>query len=231
MREKAVLFAAALVIFFLFSAGLPAAVAETADTYSVTVDRVVQISGWGLVTVNDTFKVWNNSTALLGDVPIGLPRNLTAGLRYLAARDDQNRVLTVERDIDSSAETYWFRVNLAEELPNGKNYTFTVTYVFTNVFTRAPAGGFVYEFVTTPILRVRGAYENMTIIAGAASQFSIPPESELVQTSEGGYAKVKGNFAPIEPYTTESLVLEMTSTMSKYYRPAIAINLELPHWD
>jgi hypothetical protein len=210
MRERTIVCATALVIMFILSAGLSAVVAEPAPQYSVKVDRVAQIGGWGLVTVNDTFTIWNNSTDVLGNVPIGLPRDFTSGLKYLAARDDQNRVLTIERDLDSSSETYWFRVNFAKALARNENYTFTVTSLFTNVLVPVPAG-FQYRFVTTPVLQVKGTSENMTIIAGAQSKFSIPQGFNLTETLDGTYARLSGYFAPMEAYTTESIVLNMTS--------------------
>ena len=211
MREKAIMCATALMIIFLLSVGLPAVTAEPAPAYAISVDRVVQIGGWGLVTVNDTFTLRNNSTAPLGDVPIGLPRNITAGLRYLGARDDQNRTLTVERDLDSSSGTYWYKVNFPRALVYNETYVFTATQVFTNLLVTG-AGGFQCKFVTTPILQVRGTSENMTIIASAASKFSIPQEFNFTEASEGGYMHVKGFFAPVEPYATTPLVLNMTST-------------------
>lgn len=211
MRERTIVCAVALVIMSILSAGLSAVIAEPAPQYSVKVNRVAQIGGWGLVTVNDTFTIWNNSTDVLGNVPIGLPRGFTSGLKYLAARDDQNRVLAIERDLDSSSETYWFRVNFAKALARNENYTFTVTSLFTNVLVPVPAG-FQYRFVTTPVLQVKGTSENMTIIAGAQSKFSIPQGFNLTETLEGGYARLSGYFAPMEAYTTESIVLNMTST-------------------
>jgi len=72
--------------------------------------------------------------------------------------------------------------------------------------------GFQYRFVTTPVLQVKGTSENMTIIAGAQSKFSIPQGFNLTETLEGGYARLSGYFAPMEAYTTESIVLNMTST-------------------
>jgi len=211
MRERTIVCAVALVIMFILSAGLSAVIAEPAPQYSVKVDRVAQIGGWGLVTVNDTFTIWNSSTDVLGNVPIGLPRGFTSGLKYLAARDDQNRVLTIERDLDSSSETYWFKVNFAKALARNENYTFTVTSLFTNVLVPHPAG-FQYRFVTTPVLQVKGISENMTIIAGAQSKFSIPQGFNLTETLDGAYARLSGYFAPMEAYTTESIVLNMTST-------------------
>jgi len=211
MREKAIFCAVALVIIFLVSTGLPAVTAQPASEYAVRINRVAQIGGWGLVTVNDTVTVRNTSTSPLGDVPIGLPRDLTRGLRYLAARDDRNTVLAIERDLDSSSETYWFKVNFARALAYNETYKFTVTSLFTNVLV-PNAAGFQYRFVTTPILRVKGASENMTIMAGAESKFSIPHELNLTETSELGGVYLRGYFAPIEPYTTESIVLNMTST-------------------
>lgn len=211
MRERTIVCAVALVIMFILSAGLSAVIAEPAPQYSVKVDRVAQIGGWGLVTVNDTFTIWNSSTDVLGNVPIGLPRGFTSGLKYLAARDDQNRVLTIERDLDSSSETYWFKVNFAKSLARNENYTFTVTSLFTNVLVPLPAG-FQYRFVTTPVLQVKGISENMTIIAGAQSKFSIPQGFNLTETLDGAYARLSGYFAPMEAYTTESIVLNMTST-------------------
>lgn len=210
MRERTIVCATALVIMFILSAGLSAGVAEPAPQYSVKVNRVAQIGGWGLVTVNDTFTIWNNSTDVLGNVPIGLPRSFTSGLKYLAARDDQNRALTIERDLDSSSETYWFKVNFAKALARNENYTFTVTSLFTNVLVQAPAG-FQYRFVTTPVLQVKGTSENMTIIAGAQSKFSIPQGLNLTETLDGTYARLSGYFAPMEAYTTEPIVLNMTS--------------------
>ncbi|WP_455286454.1 hypothetical protein [[Eubacterium] cellulosolvens] len=210
MREKAIVFATGLVIMFILSAGLPAVIAEASSEYSLKVDRHVHVGGWGLVTVNDTFTVWNNSTALLTDVPIGLPRNLTAGLRYLAARDDQNSRLTVERDLDSSSETYWFKVNFAKALAYNDNYTFSVTSLFTNVLVPVPRG-FQIRFVTTPILRVRGTSEDLTITGDAEAAITPPQEFNFTDTSEGGRAQLSARFAPIEPYTTRSIVLYMES--------------------
>jgi len=211
MREKVIVGTAALMMIILLSIGLPAVTGEPVPEYTVEVNRVAEIGGWGLVTVNDTLTVRNNSTPPLGDIPIGLPRDLTKGLRYLAAMDDQNRLLTVERDLDSTSETYWFKVNFPRTLAYNETYRFTVTSVFTNVLVPA-AGGFEYRFVTTPVLRVKGASENMTIIAGAESKFMIPQEFNFTESSEGGRVHLRGYFASMEPYTAKSIVLNMTST-------------------
>ncbi len=211
MREKVIACVAALMIIFLLAGGLPSVTGEPAPEYAVEVRRVAEIGGWGLVTVNDTVSVRNTSTPALGSLPVGLPRDLTTGLRYLGAKDDQGRLLTVERDLDPTSETYWFTVNFARTLAYNETYRLTVTYVFTNVLVPAP-GGFQYKFVTTPVLRVKGSSENMTIIAGAESKFIIPEGFNLTETSEGGRVRLRGYFAPIEPYTTKSIVLNMTST-------------------
>jgi hypothetical protein len=209
MRDKLIVCAAALMIIFILSAGLPAVTAELPSEYTAKVNRVVQITAWGLVTVNDTFIVSNNSPNPLEGMPIGLPRNLTTGLRYLAAQDDQNRILTIERDLDSSSGTYWFKVNFGQALAPNEAYTFTVTSVFTNLLTPASTG-FHLQFATTPVLQVGATSENMTITAGAGSKFSIPEWLNLTASTGGN--ELKGYFAPIEPNTTRAFVLNMTST-------------------
>jgi hypothetical protein len=217
MRDKLIICAAALMIIFILSAGLPAVTAELPSEYTAKVNRVVQITTWGLVTVNDTFTVSNNSPTPLEGMPIGLPRNLTTGLRYLAAQDDQNRILTIERDLDSSSGTYWFKVNFGQGLARNETYTFTVTSAYTNLLTPA-SGGFQLQFATTPVLRVSATSENMTITAGAGSTFSSPEWLNLAQSSTGGPVNLNGYFAPIEPYTTRSFVLNMTSTVQLIVR-------------
>ena len=211
MRDKAIACTAALMIIFIFTAGLSAVTAQPASDYAVSVDRVAQITGWGLVTVNDTLTVGNNSPTPLEGIPIGLPRNLTTGLRYLGARDDQNRDLTIERDLDSSSSTYWFKVDFGHALAQDETYKLTVTSVYTNLLTLA-SGAYQFQFVTTPILQVRATSENMTITAGADSKFSVPEWLNLTQTPVGDTVHLNGYFAPIEPYTTRSFVLNMTST-------------------
>jgi hypothetical protein len=211
MRDKLIVCIAALMIIFILSAGLPAATAEAASDYNVKVNRVVQITGWGLVTVNDTFTVLNNSPASLEGIPVGYPRNLTIGMRYLGARDDQNKVLTIDRDLDSSSQTYWFRVNFGRALARNETYTFTATSVYTNLLTSA-LGAFQFQFATTPVLQMRATSENMTITAGAESNFSVPRWLNLTQAAAGGQMNLRGYFAPVEPYTTRSFVLNMTST-------------------
>lgn len=210
MRDKAILCATFLLIIFILSAGLPAVIAESASEYSVKVNRYVQIGGWGLVTVNDTFTIWNNTAATLTDVPIGLPRNLTTGLKYLSAEDDQNRTLRIERDVDSSSETYWFKVDFAKALTHNENYTFTVTSLFTNVLVPV-SGGLQIKFVTTPILRVKGTGENMTIASEVGAKITPPKEYNFTETSEGGHARLGAYFAPIEPYTTKSILFSVES--------------------
>ncbi|HXZ98094.1 MAG TPA: hypothetical protein VED24_01870 [Candidatus Acidoferrum sp.] len=217
MRDKLTVCIAALMIIFILSASLPAATAEAASGYNVRIDRIVQITGWGLVTVNDTFTVLNNSTASLEGIPVGYPRNLTAGLRYLGVRDDQNKVLTIDRDLDSSSQTYWFRVNFGRALARNETYTFTATSVYTNLLTSA-LGAFQFEFATTPVLQMRATSENMTITAGSDSSFSVPQWLNLTQTATSGQMNLKGYFAPVEPYTTRSFVLNMTSTTQSIVR-------------
>jgi len=210
MREKAILCAAVLVVIFLLSALPPAAVAQSEYDYSVKIYRTVQIGPWGLVTVDDTLTVQNNSTALLSDIPIGLPRNVTAGLKYLAAKDDQNTTLTIDRDLDPSSEIYWFKVSFARALAYNESYGFTVTSLFTNVLV-PHEGGYQYRFVVTPILRVRGSTENMTIMAIAGSQFTDPIVPGRVESSEEGSVRLISYFAPIDAYTATPIVLNMTS--------------------
>jgi hypothetical protein len=210
MRDQAILCATVIVIIFILSAGLPAVIAEPASGYSVKIDRHVQIGGWGLVTVNDTFTIWNNTTATLTEVPIGLPRNLTTGLKYLSAEDDQNRTLRIERDVESSSETYWFKVNFVKALTYNENYTFTVTSLFTNVLVPV-SGGLQIKFVTTPILQVRGTGENMTIASEVGAKITPSKEYNFTQTSEAGHARLGAYFAPIEPYTTRSILFSVES--------------------
>ena len=217
MRDKLIFCTAALMIMFILSAGLPAVTAQSPAEYTVKVNRVVQITTWGLVTANDTFAVSNNSPTPLEGMQVGLPRNLTLGLKYLGARDDHNGILTVERDLDSSSETYWFKVNFGHALARNENYTFTVTSVFTNLLTLA-SGGFQFRFATTPVLQVRATSENMTITGGAGSAFAGPAWLNLTMTSTEGNVHLKRYFAPIEPYTTRSFTLNMTST-AQYHRP------------
>jgi len=211
MRDKLIACVAVLMIIFVLTAALPAVTAEPASEYTVKVDRIAQITGWGLVTVNDTFTVGNNSPTSLEGIPIGLPRNLTAGLRYLGALDSQNKTLTIERDLESSSGTYWFKVNFGRALSINETYTFTVTSVFTNLLTSV-TGGFQFQFVTTPILRVRAVSENMTITAGAGSEFSAPEWLNMTTVPAGGRINLNKYFAAIEPYTTKPFVLNMTST-------------------
>ena len=212
MRDKAIACTAALMIIFIITAGLSAVTAQSPPDYSVKIVRFSEITGWGMVTVNDTFNVGNNSPTSLEGIPIGLPRNLTSDLKYLSARDDQNRDLTVERDVDSASSTYWFKVNFEHALAQDETYNFTVTSVYTNLLTLA-SGGYQFRFVTTPILQVRATSENMTIAAGSDSKFSAPGWLNLTQTPAGATVHYSGYFAPIEPYTTRSFVLNMTSTI------------------
>jgi hypothetical protein len=211
MRDKLIFCTAALMIIFILSAGLPAVTTQSPAEYSVKVNRVVQISIWGLVTANDTFAVSNNSPTPLEGVQVGFPRNLTMGLKYLGARDDRNGTLTVERDLDPSSETYWFKVNFGHALTNNETYTFTVTSVYTKLLTPS-SGGFLFRFATTPILQVGATSENMTITAGAGSAFAGPAWLNFTLTSTEGNVHLKRYFAPIEPYTTRSFTMNMTST-------------------
>jgi len=211
MRDKLIFCTAALMLIFILSSGLPAVTAQSPTEYSVKVNRVVQISTWGLVTANDTFAVSNNSPTPLEGVQVGLPRNLTMSLKYLGARDDHNGILTVERDLDHSSGTYWFKVNFGHALTNNETYIFTVTSVYTKLLTPS-SGGFQFQFATTPVLQVEATSENMTITAGAGSAFAGPAWLNLTTTSTEANVYLKGYFAPIEPYTTRSFVLNMTST-------------------
>lgn len=211
MRDKLSACVAVLMIIFVLTAGLPAVTAEPVSEYTVKVDRVVQITGWGLVTANDTFTVVNSVSVSLDSIPIGLPRDLTSGLKYLGARDGQNKILTIERDLEPSSGTYWFKVNFGRALSRDETYTFTVTSVFTNLLTSV-TGGFQFRYVTAPILRVRAESENMTITAGAGSQFSAPEWLNMTAVPAGERVSLNRYFAAIEPYTTKPFVLNMTST-------------------
>jgi hypothetical protein len=217
MRGKLIVCVAALMIIFILSAGLPTVSAETPPEYTVRVNRLVQISPYGLVSANDTFTVSNSSPTPLGGMPIGLPRDLTVGLRYLGAQDSQNRLLTVDRDLDSSSETYWFNVNFAQALARDETYVFTVMSAYTNLLTVA-SGGFQFHFVTTPVLRTRATSENMTVWAAVPdAAFSSPAWLNLTQPSEGE-TNLSGYYAPIEPYTTRAFALNMTSSTQSIVR-------------
>jgi len=211
MKGKAIACAVLLLIIVLLSSRPPVLNAQAGSEYSVKIIRVMRIGGWGLVAVNDTLTVTSNATATLRDIPIGLPRNVTSGLRYLAAMDDQNRMLSIERDLDPVDATYWYRVSFARDLAYNETYTFTVASLFTGLI--APNGtDFVCQFVTNPVLQVKTTSENMTIVAVEGTTFVIPEGSGLTASGqEGGPAQISGYFAPIEAYTTVSLVLDMTS--------------------
>jgi len=210
MKGKAIACTALLLIIVLLSSRPPVLNAQTGTGYSVKIIRVTQIGGWGIVAVNDTLTVTNNAAAALGDIPIGLPRNVTSGLRYLAAVDDQNRVLSIERDLDPADTTYWYRVSFARSLAYNETYSFTVVSLFMGLVS--PKGtGFAFEFVMNPVLRVKTTSEDMTILAVEDTTFMLPEGSGLTVSEEGGRVKLSGSLAPIDPYVTVPIVLDMTS--------------------
>jgi len=202
--------AAVLVVIFLVSALPSAAVAQSEYAYNVKINRTVNVGPWGLVTVDDALTVYNNSTATLGDIPIGIPRNMTAGLKYLEAKDNQNVVLTIDRDLDPSTDVYWFKVSFARTLAYNESYGFTVTSLFTNVLV--PHGdGYQYRFAIIPVLKVKGCTENMTIVAVSETEFTDSLVPGRVESGEEGAVRLVGYFAPIDAYAAWQVSLNVTS--------------------
>jgi hypothetical protein len=217
MERKAIACAAVLMMLFLVFAGCPAAIAETESEYVVDIDRVVNIGNWGLVTINDTVTVRNNSTSLLRDVPLGLPRDYLEGLKYLGATDAQGMVLTIDRDLDPADGTYWYRVNFARSVAYNETYTFKVTSVFTGLLTSV-SGGYQFRFVRNPVLRVRGISEALTVVAGFQARIGFPEDLNMTQSPETEAMQMHGTLGPVEPYTAKPLVLNMTNPEQQIVR-------------
>lgn len=209
----------ALLLILIAVAVIVPVKAQPAVAYTVDVNRVVRIGEYGLATVEDSFKVHNNSTATLSDMVMGFPRGYERDFRYAAAKDSRGQELTVETDVNSTSPTFWLRASFARPLGFNETYAFNVTMLFTHLVSPQEAG-FVYRFASTPILPVAATYANVTVVAPAGTTFKLPPKTNLTDITFEGKPAVRETFRPFHAYT--NVTLEAT------YASVSQFLLELP---
>lgn len=117
------------------------------------VNRTVQINGYGLITVNDTFVVNNTGLSSTDFVIATLRSNLTDYLYYISAYNENGGTLPISTSYSLDENNTGWTITLSDSIDPGENYTYNLILVFGEmVFPRWEGRYYtdLYAYPTTP---------------------------------------------------------------------------------
>ncbi|MFX1351719.1 MAG: hypothetical protein ACFFA1_05830 [Promethearchaeota archaeon] len=117
------------------------------------VNRTVQISEYGLITVNDTFVVNNTGITSTDFVIVTVRSNLTDYLYNIFAYDENGSSLAISTSYSLDENNTGWTITLADLLDPGENCTYSVILVFGDMVFPVWEGRYyanLYAYPTTP---------------------------------------------------------------------------------
>ncbi len=153
------------------------------DSMDVQVDHKVQIQNGGLIVVNDNVKLSakNDQTITLSSFRLGFPYIYQQNLDYVYAHDSSNTQLKINPDVGLE-KIGFYGVEVELNVENGKDYEFTIVFVFSNLITSSPKEAEQISFNATfpayPSLRQNASTINLTITLPTNVRFVNSPSTE-----------------------------------------------------
>lgn len=117
------------------------------------VNRTVQINGYGLITVNDTFVVNNTGSSSTDFVIATLRSNLTGYLYYMSAYNGTGASLPISASYSLDENNTAWTITLSDSVAPGENYTYNLILVFGDMVLPRWEGRYyadLYAYPTTP---------------------------------------------------------------------------------
>lgn len=186
---------------------------------SVTIARTVQIHIGGLVVINETITIRNNSTSPISNFLVGLPMNYSSNL-VISRWQNGSIILPVafgpnheNLDIQLNAplekeNIYGIKVGFTRPIDPNQSYTFTLTYIFSRLISFL-LGGNKYT-LNLP------SYSCITQDANECNVTVILPVDSTVTDFETKLVNGKPTFsyyiAPLQAYSDNSTQISFTSS-------------------
>jgi len=185
---------------------------------AVTIERTVQIHIGGLVVINETITIRNNSTSPISNFLIGLPMNYSSNLvisRWQngsiilpAAFGLNNEKLNLQLNVPVEKEDiYGIKVGFTRSIDLNQNYTFTLTYLFSKIIS--------YSFEENRYEVNLPSYSCITQDANKCNVTVIFPVGSSVKDFETKLVNGKPAFsyyaAPLKAYSSDLLPILFTS--------------------
>ncbi len=198
-----------LIILVVALACLPAFInAIPQQNYEIKkVNRMIFISEWGLIAVNDTVTITNAGFEDLHSINIGFPNIYSSNLKYYTA-NLQGEALTIEEKIDEAREIYWLNYIFPQPLKPKETYNFSTLTVFAGLI-QFQKGGYTYSFAEAPALEKQAELCNVTIFFPPDSSIFLPENSTFKRI--GKEPIVNNVFINLTPYYTKILSLNFSS--------------------
>jgi hypothetical protein len=181
---------------------------EQSQSASLKIQRVVGISDYGVVVVNDTFVLVNNNDKPIENIYVGILKNYEENLKYIMANDIQKRILKIDSKKDNSI--HWFIFEFPKPIFPKEEYQFSSIMVLSDLL-RVKDRNFVFNFSASPILKTKAEFYNVTIVLLPGSSVFLPKDSKFNSTEYHGRPAVSRLFKPLEAYCNETVYFEFSS--------------------
>jgi hypothetical protein len=181
---------------------------EQSQSASLKIQRVVGISDYGVVVVNDTFVLVNNNDKPIENIYVGILKNYEENLKYIMANDTQKRLLKIDSKKDNSI--HWFIFEFPKPILPKEEYQFSSIMVLSDLL-KVKDRNFVFNFSASPILKTKAEFYNVTIVLLPGSSIFLPKDSKFNSTEYYGRPAVSRLFKPLEAYYNETVYFEFSS--------------------
>ncbi|MEM3060873.1 MAG: hypothetical protein QW265_00500, partial [Candidatus Bathyarchaeia archaeon] len=195
-----------LIMFLSFIPTIPVK-SEQAQPVSLKIQRIVGISDYGVVVVNDTFILTNIDNGPVESISVGILKDHEKNVKYIMANDTQGRILKIDSKKDPSI--HWFVFWFPEPILPNEEYRFSSLMVLSDLLKKER--NFIFNFTASPILRTEAEYSNVTIVLLPGSSVFLPENSKFNEIEYYGRPAVSHLFKPLEAYYNETVFFEYSS--------------------
>ncbi|MEM3488065.1 MAG: hypothetical protein QXO75_00145, partial [Nitrososphaerota archaeon] len=129
--------------------------AEESQPYSLKIQRVIGVSDYGVVVVNDTFVLVNANDKPIENISIGILKNYEKNIKYIMANDTQKRYLKIDTKEENSIT--WFIFEFPKPILQKEEYRFSSIMVLSDLL-KMKDRNFVFNFSASPILKTKAEF-------------------------------------------------------------------------
>ncbi|MEM1581233.1 MAG: hypothetical protein QXK89_01805 [Candidatus Bathyarchaeia archaeon] len=191
---------------------------------STIVNRRIEFLSKGYVMINDTFTLSWSTLGNMSDLifliarsrinyTVGIPKNYSSNLIYYSAYDVNGSLIISLAESDDVFQ--WFKISFPKPVTvfgNG-TYSFTVTYIFTELIKVAGKNRFFAVFPLYPILEEDAQYCNITVVfpsTATVARDDYPQEVFLNKSSD--FRELYNLTSPLKAYTNLSSWVRFSSS-------------------
>lgn len=175
---------------------------------SLKAQRIVGISDYGVVVVNDTFVFVNLSNESIENFSIGFLKTYEKNLKYFMANDIQGRLLKIDLKKDRLID--WFMLKFPRPIFPKEEYQFSLIMVLSDLL-KTKERNFIFNFTAAPILKTEAESYNVTIVLLPGSDVFLPEDSKFNKTKYYERPAVSRLFKPLKAYYNETVYFEFSS--------------------